>query len=237
MPSVSNAQNSFPVSSSNDEMRPASAQGPKELSPEDFIKIFLAQLKNQNPLQPTDSSSILQQMSAISSIKSSDKLQQTLGNLQNNINLSLGNTQLISATQLIGKKVQIAQHYSALEQTGETLSLKGSVHVPDKCTNVVVSIKNSAGEVVKRMELGPAGSSGLVDFNWDGMGGEDGKKKFDPDVYQISAVATINGEEKSVPTSGSFKVNSVAVNKENGSVIFNLDKWGGVEMKDIVKML
>jgi len=212
------------------------AYKPNELSPDDFIKMFLAQLKNQNPMEPTDSSAILQQMSAISSIKSSDKLQATLGKLQDNVNVALGNTQMLSATQLIDKKVQILSDKSPLDKHGEGCSLSGSVYVPEKCTNVTVTIKDSGGNTVKTISLGPTGSKGLIDFSWDGLGGADGLKKYDPDLYKISATAAINGQEKEAATAGSYKVNSVAVNK-TGNVIFNLDKYGGVGMSEILKIM
>lgn len=68
------------------------------LKAEDFVKILLAELQNQNPLEPTDNSKILEQVTQINSLTSSQKLTDTL----NGFALSQG---LSSASSLIGKSV------------------------------------------------------------------------------------------------------------------------------------
>lgn len=67
-----------------------------EMSSEDFIKIIFTELANQDPLQPSDSGALLQQLSTIRSIESDMKLTQRLDALVH------GN-QFASAGNLIGK--------------------------------------------------------------------------------------------------------------------------------------
>jgi flagellar basal-body rod modification protein FlgD len=203
-----------------------------ELSPDDFIKLFLAQMKNQNPAHPTDSSAILQQMSEISSMSASHDMQKTLSTLTDNVNIALANSQVLQSTQMIGKKVQVLSETSPLI-AGEGLS--GSAVIPSAVSDVKVMIKDSAGTVVKTLDLGAASSGGLVDFKWDGVG-DDGKK-FDPGYYSISAKATIDGKIASVQTAGSFKVGSVGLNQKTGGVVLNVDGLGGTDMGDIIKIL
>ncbi len=49
-----------------------------EIDLNDFIKLMVTELQNQDPLDPMDNAQILQQMSQIRSIKSNDRLTDTL---------------------------------------------------------------------------------------------------------------------------------------------------------------
>jgi flagellar basal-body rod modification protein FlgD len=67
-----------------------------EMSSEDFLRIIFTELTNQDPLKPSDSSALLQQLSTIRSIESDLKLTQQLDKL-------VQGNQLASAGNLIGK--------------------------------------------------------------------------------------------------------------------------------------
>lgn len=67
-----------------------------EMSSEDFIKIIFTELTNQDPLKPSDSSALLQQMSSIRSIESDIKLTDQL-------NALVSQNQLSAAGSMIGK--------------------------------------------------------------------------------------------------------------------------------------
>lgn len=201
--------------------------GKKELSKDDFIKIFLAQMKLQSPLKPYDSSAMLQQMSQLTALSATEELQNTIKNL----NYNLGKSQAISASQLIGKNVQIPSEISPYVK-GE--SLRGSVVLPNDASNIEISIKNSKGEVVQVLNKGNS-SAGVLDFAWDGKDADN--NQLESDYYQISATATINGEKSRLMTAGTFKVESVALNPADNNVILNVDGLGGIDMSDIIKII
>jgi flagellar basal-body rod modification protein FlgD len=70
-----------------------------ELKTEDFIKMMITQLQNQDPLEPAKNQELLAQMSQIGQLQSATSLQESLKGmaLQNQIG---------SASALIGKTVQ-----------------------------------------------------------------------------------------------------------------------------------
>ena len=70
-----------------------------ELKTEDFIKMMITQLQNQDPLEPAKNQELLAQMSQIGQLQSSTSLQESLKGmvLQNQIGAASG---------LIGKTVQ-----------------------------------------------------------------------------------------------------------------------------------
>jgi flagellar basal-body rod modification protein FlgD len=70
-----------------------------QLKTDDFIRMMLTQLQNQDPLEPAKNQELLAQMSQIGQLQTSTQLQETLKGL------ALQN-QLGSAGNLIGKLVQ-----------------------------------------------------------------------------------------------------------------------------------
>jgi len=76
----------------------------KELGKEDFLLLFTAQLKAQNPLKPMDSTEFTSQMAQFSSLEQLTNINTNL----NNLLLFQNSLQNVSATGMIGKRVAIA---------------------------------------------------------------------------------------------------------------------------------
>lgn len=72
--------------------------GYDDLDTEQFLKLLVTELSNQDPLNPMDNSELVQQISTIRDITATTKLSSTLDAVSNGQNLA-------SATALIGKKV------------------------------------------------------------------------------------------------------------------------------------
>jgi len=75
------------------------ASDPYNLKPEDFIKMMITQLQNQDPMEPAKNEELLAQMSQIGQLETSTQLQTSL----KSVTLQ---TQIGSASALIGKSVQ-----------------------------------------------------------------------------------------------------------------------------------
>ena len=198
-----------------------------QLTQDDFIKLLLTQMRLQTPENPFDSNTMMQQMSQLTTLSATNEMQNTVKSL----NANLGTSQVLEAAQLVGKKVQILSGVSPLT-AGE--GLKGSLVLPTDVESTTVTIKDSNDKVIKVIELG-ASSSGVLDFSWDGLD-TDGKA-MPPGIYKISGAASFNGESAPVPTTGTFNVNSVALDRNGKGVILNLDGVGGVKMDDVIKIL
>jgi flagellar basal-body rod modification protein FlgD len=66
----------------------------KTLDPNDFLKMLLTELQNQDPLNPMDDTEILQQVSQIKAIESNQKLTDTLTSMSLWQNVSAANSLL-----------------------------------------------------------------------------------------------------------------------------------------------
>lgn len=70
----------------------------KDLDLDQFLKLLIVEMQNQDPLNPMDNSEILQQISQIRTIGATDQLSETLQSVLTGQNLS-------TASGLIGKQV------------------------------------------------------------------------------------------------------------------------------------
>jgi flagellar basal-body rod modification protein FlgD len=71
----------------------------QELEMGDFLKLMIAELSNQDPMNPMDNSEMLQQLSQMSAIASNDKLTETLGSVQLGQNMA-------TASSLLGQVIR-----------------------------------------------------------------------------------------------------------------------------------
>jgi flagellar basal-body rod modification protein FlgD len=65
----------------------------------DFIELLVTELTNQDPTEPVDTSTILEEVSMIKSIQSEQDLTDTLDNMDQSTNIA-------SAANLIGRKIK-----------------------------------------------------------------------------------------------------------------------------------
>jgi len=83
----------------------------QELGTESFLKLMVAELQNQDPLNPTDNAQMLQQINQIRSIASNDKLSTTLESVLMGQNMA-------TAAGLMGQTV------TGMDSLGETVTGK-----------------------------------------------------------------------------------------------------------------
>ncbi len=85
----------LPVSTGNTSTKSNSFE---DLGTGDFLELMIAELQNQDPLEPADNSQLLQQISQIREISSSDSLVNALSSIKTGQDVA-------TASQLIGTKV------------------------------------------------------------------------------------------------------------------------------------
>lgn len=96
MASTSGVGSSTPTDTS--QITFAEKSGYQSLTTEDFVKLLVTQLQNQNPMDPMKDSDLTQQVSAIQSLNSTSQLISTLDSFGQNQNLG-------AAANLIGREI------------------------------------------------------------------------------------------------------------------------------------
>ncbi len=131
---------------------------------DEFLKLLISQLKHQDPLSPMESQDFAAQLAQFSSL---EQLTNMSGMMEESMNIDLMLTQAINntmATGFIGKQVTAVGDtitLSADEPVDIAFKIEGSAET------VTVKVLDSAGNVVKEIEMG-ALSSGKHVVEWDG---------------------------------------------------------------------
>src|SRR4051812_26335654 len=133
----------------------------KSMGRDSFLKLLVAQLKNQDPLKPQDNSAFVAELAQFSSLEQSmgvnDKLNQMM--LQNQ---GLANSNVVN---MVG---QIATVKGSLVTTdGSGLGVPVAFTQDRASDQTTVQIQDASGKIVRTLDLGqrPAGISRIT---WDG---------------------------------------------------------------------
>ncbi|MHB1014155.1 MAG: flagellar hook assembly protein FlgD [Desulfurivibrionaceae bacterium] len=134
--------------------------GKNTLDRNDFMKLFITQMQNQDPLEPMKGTDMATQLAQFSTLDSMQNMSNSMDQLLN-YQTSQNNLQLLS---LIGKTVQGKGSSMGVLNGAVTPTQYSLANTADSCQ---VNIYNAAGTMVDSMDLGPA-SSGSHDLSWDG---------------------------------------------------------------------
>jgi flagellar basal-body rod modification protein FlgD len=182
----------------------------------DFLKLLIAQMKNQDPLNPMDGTQYVAELAQFSSL---EELQNMNDNLTTNINANYTLTQSINntlAANMIGKEVKVsASDVTYSDQTSTTLGYT----LPSNAADVSLTISNSDGTVVRTMS-NLSTSAGDHDISWDFKDNNGSTLPTGTYTYAISAT---NSSGTSLSTS-LYKVGTVdAVNYSSSGTTFSID--------------
>lgn len=190
----------------------------------DFLTLMLAQLKNQDPTSPVDSNEFLSQLASLSEVQGINQLNNSFSTLSN----SMVSSQALQASSLLGHNVLAASSTGTLSTAGASLS--GAVSVPQTTSQVTLNISNSAGVLVKSINLG-AQSAGLADFTWNGVG-SDGTAA-PAGTYTLSAVVAGVSTGTAVTTLVSGTVDSVTMGAGTAGLTLNVAGLGSVPFSSV----
>jgi flagellar basal-body rod modification protein FlgD len=154
--------------------------GSNALGKDEFIKLLVAQLANQDPTKPQDSTAFVAQLAQFSSL---EQQQNTNGRLDSLL-LGQATATQTSATTFIGKDVTFKGgdvHLVAGQTPAVTLNLQSAA---DK---VSVTVSDGSGKIIRTLQLG-AHDPGSFSATWDGR---DEQGNVMPEgTYTLSPVAS-----------------------------------------------
>jgi|LNFM01.1.fsa_nt_gb flagellar basal-body rod modification protein FlgD len=189
-----------------------------------FLKLLVAQMRNQDPLNPLDNAQVTTQMAQISTVTGIEKLDGSIGGLRQ----SLLAAQSLQSAGVIGRQVLAAGATLSLGASGGSAALE----LPAAADRVQVSIATPAGAVLRRLELG-ALPGGISTFQWDGMTDAGGRAPSGSYVFQVTA-SDGNRAVAAMPLSAG-RVGGVSLS--NGAVQLNLDGGGDLNVADVRRIL
>lgn len=199
-----------------------STKSNSEMGQEEFLQLMVAQLQNQDPFKPMESGDFLSDIAQFNQVEGLSKLQESFESLSE----SMYSNQAMQAGSLVGREVMAPTGTGVLPAGG---SIKGAVELPASSPWVSVNVYDSAGTLVRKLNLG-AQQGGEVGFKWDGIM-ENGEQA-PPGAYLVSAEAQFNGRNEAMETLVSARVESVTLNR-SGGLLLNLEGLGSLDFSQV----
>ncbi|CCG42660.1 flagellar hook assembly protein FlgD [Magnetospirillum molischianum] len=190
-----------------------------------FLKLLCAQLKNQNPLSPTDATQFTSQLVQYSNLEQQVKTNSKLDSVLS----SLSASSFTNGASYIGCVVEAAGNSVNVKSDG-TVSASWNYELDSKASSVKLSVTDSAGKVVWTGSGDPAvGTHALV---WNGT--DSSGKAFPAGDYTLKVTA-LDASGAAIETSTTIKGKVTAVSSNGGNTMLEL---GGtnVKLSDITRL-
>ncbi|MDF1485802.1 flagellar hook capping FlgD N-terminal domain-containing protein [Ramlibacter sp. H39-3-26] len=180
-----------------------------------FLTLLVAQLNNQDPLNPMDNAEMTTQIAQINTVTGIQKLNDTVSSITSQFSAM----QMMQGGSMIGHEVLAAG--SALTVDADTHTGSGAFDLAGDAASVSVQVVNASGQVIGTEQLGSLGA-GRHEFTWDTSAytGPGGSLSF--------KVVAANGTT-SVDATTLMRDKVVSVGAQNGTVQLQLEKSGYVD--------
>ena len=167
-----------------------------------FLTMLVAQLKNQDPLNPMEGTDFSSQLAQFSQLEQLMNLNDTMETFMS----SMGEESESNAIDYVGKKV--TGNVDSIEVVGGTPF--GGFYNIDESSDIMVKIYDKSGNEVRTLYPGQK-SAGTYDFSWDGKDStgtlvEDGS-------YKYTVLADTGSGYTAIPTTVTGTVDSIVYNE------------------------
>jgi flagellar basal-body rod modification protein FlgD len=123
-----------------------------------FLKLLVAQLNNQDPMNPMDNAQMTSQMAQINTVSGIQQLNETMKSMASQFTAM----QELQGTAMIGHDVLVESNTLTVADG----KAKGSVDLSGNAEKVTVEIRSPGGDLLETMNLG-AMTAGRHAFEWD----------------------------------------------------------------------
>ena len=192
----------------------------------DFLKLLIAQLKNQDPLSPEKGTEFVAQLAQFSTVQGVQDLNDNFTSMSTNLKSS----QALQASSLVGHTVFVDSSTARLTNAGEVF---GSINIDQRTQNTALNIYDAGGVLVRQEVLGPQ-DPGELRFAWDGR--DAGGQSLPPGLYRFEALGLRDKQPVGLKTTLGANVNSVTIGP-TGELTLNVDGVGPLAVSDIKEIL
>ncbi len=148
---------SNPLVSTGNSIAP-SAQ-PSAMEQQDrFMKLLVAQLNNQDPMNPMDNAQMTSQMAQISTVSGIDQLNETIKSMS----AQFASMQMMQGAGMIGHDVLLQSNTLSVDGG----KAKGAIELPGNADSVSIQVLSPGGQLLDTINLG-AKTAGRHAFEWD----------------------------------------------------------------------
>jgi flagellar basal-body rod modification protein FlgD len=200
----------------------------KTLGKDDFLKIMITQMKNQDPTAPFKPEQMAAEMAQFTSVEQLQNVNQNLAKMADR-NQPL---ERLAMTNLIGKTVTVDRdRFAHTEGTNESLGFA----LPRDAKQVKVALVADTGEVILETDLGPQ-KAGEGTFAWDGLKSNTLPAKNGNYMMRVEAR---DENDSPIPTTGQSQARVIGVSFEGNEPFFlvgDARSQQKVSMKNIIRI-
>ena len=138
------------------------AVGNPTLDKDSFMKLMLAQMKNQDPTNPMKSHEMAAQLAQFTSVEQMQNMNTTLTDMKNGQKPSEG----FQALNFIGKAVS-GDSSKLVRARGDKTHDFGFI-LPDSARDVTIKVRNADGDIVRKVDLKDL-KKGQNSWQWNGQ--------------------------------------------------------------------
>ncbi|OGA97074.1 MAG: flagellar biosynthesis protein FlgD [Burkholderiales bacterium RIFCSPHIGHO2_12_63_9] len=187
-----------------------------------FLKLLVAQLNNQDPMNPLDNAQMTSQIAQINTVTGIQQLNETVKGLAG----QFAAQQLMQGSAMVGRQVLVEGNSLALDS--ETSQAAGAFDLAGSAASVKVQVLDPTGKEVGTVDMG-ALPAGRYNFAWDAS-------QYQGDSALRFKVLAANGEA-AVGSTALMIDNIVAVSMDNGSLQMQLSRGGMTTQSGIKAIL
>ncbi len=200
-----------------------SVRGSSNLGKDEFLKLLVAQLKNQDPMSPQQNGEFIAQLAQFSTVEGVQSLNKSMESILSNYQSS----QALQASSLVGRKVIVATDKSVVD-TKDTF--KASLNLPVSSSNVWVNVYDDKGTVVNRINLGQQ-AAGSVSFMWDGK--DSSGNIMPPGTLQVRGADLDRRQDLRAPDLPAGQRRQRHLGQNGGELMLNLAGLGSIALSKV----
>lgn len=187
-----------------------------------FLKLLVAQMRNQDPLNPLDNAQVTTQLAQISTVRGIEGLNRTMGNFvtsQGTAAASVG---------MLGRQVLVPGEAFAWKPAAEGSATRIGFELAEPASALRLQVVDAAGNVVHMRTLGNV-PAGMQTFEWDGRSDSGAAIPAGPLSLRIAAF------DGNIPVDATTLVPArvVGITQSNGAAQLELDAAAPVAPSDV----
>ncbi len=187
-----------------------------------FLKLLVAQLNNQDPMNPLDNAQMTSQIAQINTVTGIEQLNATVQGLVSQFSAQ----QMLQGSAMVGRQVLIEGDSMAMNT--ETNIAYGALDLSASAASVKVQVLNASGKELGIVELGSL-KEGRYNFEWDASA--------HPDSGPLHFKVVAQNGEANVPATPLTIDQVVGVSQENGALQLQLGRGDTVDFGTIKSVL
>ncbi len=190
------ARSGAPAATGNDAT--ASASGTEDR----FLKLLVAQMRNQDPLNPMDNAQVTSQLAQINTVRGIESLNASVAKLVDRGDRSSP----LDSVGALGRQVLVAGE--RFERTGEETSHRLGIELAAQARRAQAEVLDAAGNVVFSRNF-EAPAAGVISLDWNGVGADGEPARAGQYRVRVSAVGE-DGKPVAATALSSARVSGVA---------------------------